>query len=327
MTQTLSRDELLPFLRHVCDRYFTRSEGEPRMDERLFFDIVDVTGDGEVSWPEFLWFALFLKRVAGGVLATYDTTVDGATAAAADPDGLAALPASPGLGRGAASAAASAASKLLASGGDDVSGVKALAHKLVSVELNQYQADRDKSMNGRDSAADVDEARLREIVTVARRAAARSAADATNRAATAAAAGSLEEGELEAETQKKQIEFLLELVGRISAHHGAAHHAAVEAAVASQRRASLAVRAERRTLGRTLSLLPHGDAYLSPHGDAYLPHGGPFEVLGRLGGGGARGVSAKKRCQVLSVAEERELDHLYGALKAAAETRCFPKSP
>ena len=316
MTQTLSRDELLPFLRHVCDRYFTRSEGEPRMDERLFFDIVDVTGDGEVSWPEFLWFALFLKRVAGGVLATYDTTVDGATAAAADPDGLAALPASPGLGRGAASAAASAASALLASGDDDVSGVKALAHKLVSGELNRYQADRDKSMNGSDSAADVDEARLREIVAVARRAATRSAADATNRAATtAASAGNLKEGESEAEAQKKEIEFLLELVGRVSAHHGAAHRAAVEAAVAGQRRAPQAVRAERRTLS------------VSPHSDAYLPHGGPFEVLGRLGGGGARGVSANERCQVLSVAEERELDHLYGALKAAAETRCFPKSP
>ena len=291
------------------------SEGEPRMDERLFYDVVDVTGDGEVSWPEFLWFALFLKRVAGGVLATYDTTVDGATAAAADPDGLAALPASPGLGRGGASAAASAASALLSSGGDDVSGVKALAHKLVSGELDRYQADRDKSMNGSDSAADVDEARLREIVAVARRAAARSAADATNRVATtAASAGNLEEGESEAEAQKKEIEFLLELVGRVSAHHGAAHRAAVEAAVAGQRRTPQAVRAHRRTSSRTLSV--------SPHGDAYLPHGGPFEVLGRLGGGGARGVS-----QVLSVAEERELDQLYGALHAAAATRCFPKSP
>jgi hypothetical protein len=58
--QTLEADELVPFLAFVCERYLM-----PLPEKKLhsMFDIVDVSGDNEVSWAEFLWFVLFLKKL------------------------------------------------------------------------------------------------------------------------------------------------------------------------------------------------------------------------------------------------------------------------
>ena len=48
-TQSLEADELIPFLSFVCEHYLT-----PQPDEQLqaMFEIVDVSGDNEVSWAE-----------------------------------------------------------------------------------------------------------------------------------------------------------------------------------------------------------------------------------------------------------------------------------
>ena len=57
--QTLEADELLPFLEFVSAKYLSPIE-EKKL--RVMFDIVDASGDNEVSWVEFMWFVLFLKK-------------------------------------------------------------------------------------------------------------------------------------------------------------------------------------------------------------------------------------------------------------------------
>jgi voltage-gated sodium channel len=59
--QTLEADELVPFLQFVSEKYLSPIE-EKKL--QMMFDIVDVSGDNEVSWAEFLWFVLFLKKNA-----------------------------------------------------------------------------------------------------------------------------------------------------------------------------------------------------------------------------------------------------------------------
>jgi hypothetical protein len=56
---SLDADEMIPFLKFICKKYLTPvSEAElTRM-----FDVVDTSGDGNVSWAEFLWFVVFLKK-------------------------------------------------------------------------------------------------------------------------------------------------------------------------------------------------------------------------------------------------------------------------
>ena len=56
---SLDQDELVPFLEYMCRTYLT-----PMSEEELIkmFAVIDTSGDGDVSWAEFLWFVLFLRH-------------------------------------------------------------------------------------------------------------------------------------------------------------------------------------------------------------------------------------------------------------------------
>ena len=56
---SLDADELIPFLYYICKKYLTPVS---ERDLRRMFELVDTSGDGAVSWAEFLWFVLFLKK-------------------------------------------------------------------------------------------------------------------------------------------------------------------------------------------------------------------------------------------------------------------------
>lgn len=56
---SLDVDELVPFLGFMSNSYLT-----PIDEEELakMFQVIDTSGDGAVSWAEFLWFVLFLRH-------------------------------------------------------------------------------------------------------------------------------------------------------------------------------------------------------------------------------------------------------------------------
>jgi hypothetical protein len=56
---SLDHDELVPFLEYMCRIYLT-----PLNEKELsqMFEVIDTSGDGDVSWAEFLWFVLFLRH-------------------------------------------------------------------------------------------------------------------------------------------------------------------------------------------------------------------------------------------------------------------------
>ena len=59
MARPLTADELGPFLGFVIERFVAVPIAPAKHDE--LFEIMDITGDGECSYPEFLWFMSFLK--------------------------------------------------------------------------------------------------------------------------------------------------------------------------------------------------------------------------------------------------------------------------
>ena len=56
----MSEEELMPFLEYLCAEFI---DGIETSKLGAMYAVVDVDGDGSVSWPEFLWFVLFLKRM------------------------------------------------------------------------------------------------------------------------------------------------------------------------------------------------------------------------------------------------------------------------
>ena len=58
LVPALDANELLPFLSVVCDRYLTH---QPEEKLQQMFGVIDFSGDGDVDFPEFLWFMLYLR--------------------------------------------------------------------------------------------------------------------------------------------------------------------------------------------------------------------------------------------------------------------------
>lgn len=56
---SLDQDELVPFLAYMCQTYLSEMTEE---ELTLMFQVIDTSGDGDVSWAEFLWFVLFLRH-------------------------------------------------------------------------------------------------------------------------------------------------------------------------------------------------------------------------------------------------------------------------
>jgi len=59
----LDKAEIVPFIKHITRVYVGDEMTEKDIDE--MFDVIDVSGDGEVNFAEFLWFLVAVKRAKG----------------------------------------------------------------------------------------------------------------------------------------------------------------------------------------------------------------------------------------------------------------------
>ena len=60
MQGDISHDEFVPFLEMLCERFGLRGFEDGLLNE--MFHVVDVSGNGTLSFPEFVWLMLFLKH-------------------------------------------------------------------------------------------------------------------------------------------------------------------------------------------------------------------------------------------------------------------------
>ena len=59
----ITRNEFIPFLDMLCSRFELQGFNDAILND--MFDVVDVSGDGSLSFPEFCWLMLFLKYQSG----------------------------------------------------------------------------------------------------------------------------------------------------------------------------------------------------------------------------------------------------------------------